>query len=161
MDLSQGRLWNDSVIQVDLIAVWTKMNSTFNGKARLYLSPTPLYLAAKPVTSYTPPLPSSPSSSPHTVVTAFYFPWQYLLFPPPPPVRYCRQTWAIRVCLASAHLICTNTLTTQLPFPLKIDSPASVPTIAYWEHFLITGSVTNHVVFPNFLSKIRNFSYLI
>jgi len=39
MDLSQGRLWNESVTQADLIAVWTKMNSTFNSKARLYLPP--------------------------------------------------------------------------------------------------------------------------
>jgi hypothetical protein len=40
------------------------------------ISPTPLYLAAKPVTSYTPPrFPRRP----HPAPTACYFPWQYLL----------------------------------------------------------------------------------
>jgi hypothetical protein len=136
------------------------MNSTFNGKARLYL-PTPLYLAAKPVTSYTHPrFPVAllqPSYCSHCISTSRGNICSSLPSTRPP---YSRPAWAIRICLASTHLICTNTLTIQLPLPLKIDSPASDPTTAYSEHFLIRDSVTNHrVVFPTFLSELRTFSY--
>ena len=123
------------------------------------ISPTPFYLAAKPVTSYTPPRFPVALLQPSYCSHCMLLPVAIFALPSLPSDRYCRPTWAIRICLASAHLICTNTLTTQLPLPLKIDSPASVPTTAYWEHFLITGSVTNHVVSPNFLSEVRTFSY--